>query len=337
MKSRLTIKDIAQTLNIHHSTVSRALRNDPKVKEETRNKIRKYANENGYRLNINALKLRGEARNVIAVVVPNIHHSFFSNMVSYITNFAKADGYLVSIFQSNESLEEEKEIIGTLIQNNIAGLVASISLETVSSEHFQELSRFDTPLVFFDRFSLDVSSPQVVVNNKEIVLSAVEHLHNNGFTRIAHLTGKQSLNVFRERSEGYLAGIQQAKLDYQKDVEIVEEFNDEIGRAIAVKLLEDATPPNAMIIDSQNLAIGVIYELAKRNVKIPDEMGLVVFSDNRAFDIIPPGITSITQPIEDIAAHCYNLLKRQIDGEQIDCGQIKLNCQLEIRGSSQKN
>ena len=122
--TRITIKDIAKELHLHHSTVSRALRNDGKVNEITRNKVIDYAKSFGYQVNMNALQLRGSVRNVIAVIVPNINHNFFSNIVSIITNKAFENGYMVSVFQSNEKYEQEVVIINTVIQHNIAGVIA---------------------------------------------------------------------------------------------------------------------------------------------------------------------------------------------------------------------
>ena len=136
---------------MHHSTVSRALRNDTIVKEETRKKVTEFARKYGYQVNMSALHLRGSIKNTIAVLVPNISHNFFSNIVSVITNMAYTRGYIVSVFQSNESARQEEEIINTLIQNNVAGVIASIAMETTNSAHFELLKKYRIPLVFFDR------------------------------------------------------------------------------------------------------------------------------------------------------------------------------------------
>jgi LacI family transcriptional regulator len=112
---RITIKDIALDLGMHHSTVSRALRSSSEINKETKNKVLKYAALKGYQVNRNAFHLRGTGSNIIGIIVPNIQHSFFSNFVSIVTRMAFDVGYIVAVFQSEESVEQEKEILNTLV------------------------------------------------------------------------------------------------------------------------------------------------------------------------------------------------------------------------------
>ena len=146
MAERITIKDISRQLNIHHSTVSRALRNSSKVKKETKKQIVDYAKKHGYKVNMNALKLRGSVKNVIAVIVPNINHDFFANIISVITDMAYNKGYIVSIFQTNESLELEKKVLDSIIHNNIAGVIASVSMQTTAPDHYEVLKKIQYPI-----------------------------------------------------------------------------------------------------------------------------------------------------------------------------------------------
>ncbi len=190
MHKRITIKDIAKELNLHHSTVSRALRNDPRIKLETQKKIVDYADENGYYVNMSALHLRGMIKNVIAIIVPNINHRFFSEIISNLTNIANENGFVMSIFQSNESLVEEKKIIKTIIKNNYAGVIASLSMETKNGLHFMELSKYHIPLVLFDRVC-DINVSKVVVDNFGIISKAVNLLCQKGYKRIAYISGPE--------------------------------------------------------------------------------------------------------------------------------------------------
>lgn len=337
MAQRITIKDIARHLNIHHSTVSRALRNDPKVKRETQKRVADYAQEHGYRVNMNALQLRGEVRNIIAVVVPNVHHFFFSDVVSRIANHARKDGYIVSLFQSNESLEEEKDIINTLIQNNVAGVAVSVSLETRTPEHFKELQKFGIPLVFFDRYCEDIPSAVITVNNRVVVSQAVRKLADAGYSKIAHFTGNSDVSVFRERLAGYREGLMLKELSYSLPVIIDKEFEVSDGKERMAELLGTDNQPDAVIFDSHNLAIGAIVAIREQGLKIPDDIGIYVFGDNPAVDAIDPGISTIVQPHEEIAAECYELLKSQIDnGAKSVSKRVELCAEIVERNSSRR-
>lgn len=313
--SRVTIKDIAKALSMHHSTVSRALRNDRRVNDKTRKVVVAYAEKNGYHVNMSALQLRGSVKNVIAVIVPNINHNFFSNIVSYTANLAVQNGYVVSVFQSNESYEQEQEIIKSIIQNNVAGVIASVSMETKNSQHFNQLQRFKIPLVLFDRVCLDLKVPKVLVNNSKIVNEAVGIMVKKGCKRIAHISGTQTVNVFKERHAGYLHALSEHQLDYHKSIFITRAFTYEEGQKALIELFNDPVKPDGILCDSNNLLIGLLLELKNRAYKIPEDVVIIGFTDTPYIEAFNPGIISIIQPDEDIAIESFKLLLKQINKE----------------------
>lgn len=329
MNRRITIKDIARELNIHHSTVSRALRNDKRVKEETRKLIAEYAEKNGYQINMSALQLRGSVKNVIAIIVPNINHNFFSNIVSYITNLAVDSGYIVSIFQSNENYEQEVEIINSVIQHNVAGVIASVTMGTVNSDHFKKLNSYKIPLVLFDRFNNDINVSKVTVNNHEIVKEAVELLIASGCKRIAHISGSQNVNVFCDRHSGYLEAINNAGFTYRESVFIQKVFSIEDGREAITRLLSNNEKPDGLICDSNVLLIGVLLELKKLKLTIPDDIGVIGYSDNPFVEAFSPGVISIVQPDKEIAEHAFALLMEQLESfDSIEIKTISVDAQI---------
>jgi LacI family transcriptional regulator len=311
---RLTIKDIAKELNVHHSTVSRALRGDPKVRVNTSKMITKYANEHGYQVNMNALQLRGNVKNVIAVIVPNINHQFFSNIVSTIANLAYEKGLIVSVLQSNENYEHEKALINTVIQNNVAGVIASVSMETQSPEHFNLLKNFRIPLVLFDRICDGIDASKVLVNNSEIVTDATTYLVYKGRKRIAHISGPSSVSVFRDRQAGYNLGVEKSRLSFKRSSITNHGFTIEDGKIAVEFLFAPDVKPDALICDSYILLIGVLQKLRELKVKVPEDIAIIAFSDNPSVDILSPSITSIDQPDKEIAKAAFDLLMKRIDG-----------------------
>jgi len=298
---------------MHHSTVSRALRNDTSVKQETSEKVNAYALANGYQINMSALQLRGSSKNMIAVLVPNINHNFFSNIVSVITNLAFEDGYVVSVFQSNEKYLQEKEIIKALIRNNVAGVIASVSMETIDSEHFRKLKNYRIPLVLFDRVCNDVNVPKVLVNNFEVVAEVVSILVKKGYKRIAHISGVNQMNVFRERQSGYLSSVKKHEIEYEKIVIIDSDFTIDEGRKATESLFQNETKPDALICDSHFLTLGALLKLRELNLKIPEDIGVVGFSDNPYVEVMSSNVISIVQPDDAIAHAAYELLKKKMD------------------------
>jgi len=313
MAKRITIKDISKQLNIHHSTVSRALRNHPKVKEETKKRIVDYAKKHGYKVNMSALQLRGSARNVIAVIVPNISHHFFSNAISVITNLAYKEGYIVSVFQTNESFEQEKQVLDSIIQNNIAGIIASVSMQTSDVSHFKELERYKIPLVLFDRLVDDIDVPKVEINNFEIVSQAVRHLIENGANRIVHITGSDRISVFRNRQQAYRHAIKEMGIEYSNTYMIDEDFTLEVGKSAAKSIFTEKTIPDAIICDSYMLMLGVVLQLKEMDISVPNDVKIICFGNNPSLEVITPSVSSIVQPITELAEASFNLLMKRIE------------------------
>lgn len=335
MERRITIKDIAKELSVHHSTVSRALRNDPRVNEKTRNLVLAYAREHEYQTNMNAVQLRGTSNNAIALIVPNINHSFFSDIVSKLTNLAYEKGYVISVFQSNEKYLQEKEIINTIIQHNFAGVIVSIAKDTVNSDHFRLLEKFGIPFVFFDRVCEDIDSPKVLANNFEITFSATEHLINKGYKRIAHITGATEINVFRDRHRGYLAAIQKHEIGYKNPIVVSEEFTVDLGKKIFSEMVDFPNTPDAIICSSIYLTIGILAEARKNGINIPADLGLITFGNILTSEIIQPQISSIEQPETEIAELSFELLVKLItDKNSLNINENKVvKSQLIIRES----
>lgn len=312
MAERITIKDISRKLNIHHSTVSRALRNSPKVKKETKMQIIAYAKKHGYKINLNALKLRGSVKNVIAVIVPNINHDFFSNIISVVSDLAYSKGFIVSIFQTNESIELEKRVLNSVIQNQVAGVIASVSMQTIQSDHFKELNKYNIPLVMFDRVLDDVDVPKVEIDNFGIVAKAVNNIFMKGKDRIVYITGSDKISVFKDRRNGFQYMSKKLGISYNNIYVADKGFTIEEGKLAARKLFKDGQKPNAIICDSQLMMVGVLSQLKKMKIPVPEEVKIISFGNNRALRVVTPEISYITQPIEKIAKASFELLTHKI-------------------------
>jgi Transcriptional regulators len=306
---------------VHHSTVSRALRNDPRVNEKTRDQVLAYAREHEYQTNMNAVQLRGTANNAIALIVPNINHTFFSDIVSQLTNLAYQKGYVISVFQTNEKYQLEKEIVNTIIQHNFAGVIVSKAKDTVNSDHFAVLTKFGIPLVFFDRICDDISTPRVIINNFEVTAEATEYLTKKGYRNIAHLTGSTTNNVFRDREKGYEFIIDKYKMAYRQAIVIDTDFSVEIGKNIFNKLWNMPVKPDAIISSSVHITIGIMLEARKLGIRIPQDLGLITFGSLLSSEIIEPQISYIDQPESEIAQLSFDLLEKMINHE-IPIGEL---------------
>ena len=319
---RITIKDIARELGIHHSTVSRALRGNAKINAATAEKVIKYASERGYLINRNALHLRGTASNIIGVVVPNIHHSFFSNYVSIITRLAYSSVYIVAVFQSEESMVREEEIIKSIIQQNIAGVLVSLSMETTTVSHLTQLDKYKIPLVCFDRVSPLLSKPAVVLDNRLALSRTVERLQVNGFSKIAYLSGIPSVHLFSERQEGYRQGVKAEGIQYENCVVMSNGFTVQQGYEATMQLFGEKDKPDALIFDSHLLAWGAIQYMRTGKKKLLDKMAFASFGGYPWLSYAVPNSVMIQQPEEKMAEASFRLLMEELANPGANEGQI---------------
>ena len=180
MRKNVTIKDIAHIAGVHHTTVSLALRNSKALKKETKEKIQAIAVEMGYRANLLAQGFRNRRSNTIGILVPSIQHHFFAKFISEISELANQTEYSVMVFQSNEKLATEKRNIEAMIDNRVAGVIASVSKETIDGSSFSSFYRENIPVVFFDRIPVNARGAKVMVNNFQGALDAVNLFIENG-------------------------------------------------------------------------------------------------------------------------------------------------------------
>ncbi|MBN2164804.1 MAG: LacI family DNA-binding transcriptional regulator [Marinilabiliaceae bacterium] len=322
MEKKITIKDIARELNIHHTTVSRALRGDFRIKEETKSKIVAYAKEKGYRVNQGALNFRNKQSNEIALLVPNISHYTFSNFISRVSDLAQENGFVVSVFQSKENYENEKEILKIIMQNRVAGVIASISNSTIDTSHFRQLIDFGVPLVFFDRVCQDIDTSKVMIDNFKAAFEAVQFFISKGYCRIGHITGPSHINVFSDRHKGYLSALEKSGLDYKLRYEVSKEFEIADGFNAMKKIWSYAEKPDALLCDSFTLSAGVNSFCNQNGIIIPGDVAIIAVANDPFSGLLNPPQTVMEQPIGELATTSFDLLMNAISSKNKSIAEV---------------
>src|SRR5687767_12271562 len=216
--SQITIKDIARELGISPSTVSRALKDHPDISKETKKAVSELAAKLNYQPNIVALNLRTQKTNTIGVVIPELVHFFFSTVISGIEDVAYSAGYNVIITQSNESLQRKKTDIKALFNSRVDGMLISVSRETNTFDHIDNILAKGVPMVFFDRVYETANSSKIIVDDLSGAKDATQHLIDQGCKRIAHLEGPPNLNITKQRLEGYVEAHKDHKIAVNKSL-----------------------------------------------------------------------------------------------------------------------
>lgn len=312
MGDTITIKDVARELGIHHVTVSRALRNTGAVKEETRVLIKKKALELGYKPNRLARDFRNKRSNVLAVVVPDLRPYFFSKFVSDFMETAKEAGYSVMIFQSGEKPGMEKDIIDSLIGYRVAGVVASVTKDTVQESHFDLLKEEGIPYVFFDRAPEETQASQVLVDNFKGAYDAVTAMIASGKKRIAYISTHYRHQIFRDRLAGYKQALRDHKLEICPDWIVEGGFFMKDGMEHAKQLMQLEHCPDGILAVRDEIAIGVIKYLKASAYSIPEDVAVIGFDNDPMGIACEPELTTVQQSIPSMVGNSFELLLQQI-------------------------
>lgn len=310
--SKVTIHDIAAILNIDSSTVSRALNNSPRVAKKTKDKIIEKATELGYQRNHLASNLRKSKTFTLGVIVPRISRHFFSSAIAGIEETAFKAGYTVIICQSLESLEREQSIVETLLANRVDGVLVSISMETKNYDHLLGLKQRNIPYVFFDRHCNIKENSNVVIDDFDAAFKATQHLINQKSTTIAHFAGPQNLEIYKNRFKGYKSALEKNNIVFKEELVFTSSLMESDGVINAQKMMSLPYNIDGLFCANDVIAIGAIKYLKEINIKIPEDIAIVGFSNESISSVIEPALSTINQSGLEIGETATNLLLNKI-------------------------
>ena len=314
-KEITTLKKIAQRLDLSTSTISRALNDHPDISNNTKEKVKKLASELNYVPNIFAKGFRQHKTNIIGVIVPNITHYFTTTIVRGIIEEASLRGYRVIISESNNDVVKQTEMLNTMVQFGVDGILASLTKMTRDIDNI--LPTLNTlPLILFDNVSSKIPCTQITINDEEAAFNVVEHLINIGKKRIAIIKEREFSYTSEKRYAGYLRALKEHEIDIDEKIIIsVDDISLIQGKRMTNILLSIKERPDAIFAITDGAAIGVIQTLKKFNIKIPKDIAVVGFSNSAHSTIIEPMLTTVDQPGEKIGKTAVEYLIDEIESQ----------------------
>ena len=335
MKKTITLKDIAKSLQISVSTVSRALNNNPDISKETRELVQAYAKKNKYNPNNWAKLLKSNDSRIIGVIVPELANDFFSTVLSGIEDVAEKHDYSVLICQSHEDYEKEVRNVGTLIKSRVSGIITSLSKTTFKYDHFQELVDRDIPIIFFDRICTGILTSKVVVDDYAGTLAATEHLIKTGCKRIAFFSAPPHLEISKNRKNGYLDALRKYKIPVGEDLIYIADTKKK-GYTVALEVLQEKDRPDGFMAMNDYTASGIILAAKQLGLKIPEEISVCGFSNSKISRDTDPLLTTVDQHPRKVGEEAMELLLEKInsDGQALIRKNRVIRTDLVVRHST---
>ena len=324
MKRKITLKQIANELDVSISTVSKALRNSIEISEDTREKVQAFAKLYNYRPNNIALSLKNRKTKTIGVIIPEIVHHFFAKVIRGIELVANKRGYNVIVGLSNESFDKEVINMQMLANGSIDGFILSISKETLQQQdyhHFNETISQGMPIVMFDRVINDIVCDKVIIDDTKGSKNAVNKLIANGCKHIALITTKDYVSVGRLRTMGYMEALYEHKMNL--DSNLILKMDDELLSEDHLDSLEEEIEQlfkknkkiDGVFAVNELYAIIAMKVARKKGLKIPEDVQFIGFTDGVLSKHATPSLSTVSQHGQEMGEKAADLLINKLEHE----------------------
>lgn len=274
-----TIKEIAKKLNISVSTVSRALHDHPSIGLRTKMQVQKLAAEMNYEPNQTAIQFKQGKTFTLGLILPNLREEYFSSAISGVEDAAFKHNYNVLIGQSHDLVDRERNILETMRKHRVDGVLVSISKQTNSIAHFEQLDKYNIPVVFFDRVPDVPNIHSVWCSLYYSTIEAVTFLFKKGHRQVAYIQGPQSLNIKNERLEGYIEAHKREKIAVNESLIVTTDLSKEGTEDAIEKLLSFKTRPTAILAFNDHVALDTIQYAKMKKLKINKDISVVSYAN----------------------------------------------------------
>ena len=310
------MKDIARELGVSVATVSRALKDSSRISQSQRERIKQYAQEHHFTPNYVAETLRHSRvrpQKIIGVIIPQFAHFYFASVLSGIEEEASARGYTIMVAQSDEKYDREVRICKSFYEHKVCGIIVSQAKDTQHYEHFQQLLDMGVPLVFYDRICTGVNASRVVVDDYMGAFNAVTHLINTGCRRIAFYGSPMTLEISKNRYNGYRDALLHQGLQPREDwIRVCDNRAD--AEAITPAILQQEEIPDAFFAVNDDTAIGILYSAKRMGYHVPDDISICGFTNGYRAIACDPMLTTVEQRGVTVGEEAANILISQVEG-----------------------
>jgi DNA-binding LacI/PurR family transcriptional regulator len=274
-----TIKEIAKRLNISASTVSRALHDHPSIGLVTTMRVRKVALELGYEANKMGIYFKERKTYTIGVIIPDLSEPFFSAALTGVEDAAEASNYNVIIGQSLDNFEREKKIVENMKNHRVDGILVTLTKETSTYEHFDNLKKYNIPVVFFDRVPNRKDINFVACNLVSGMLQAISKLVAMGHTRIGLINGPAKLSATLQRLEIYSKCLKENNLLLDQDIIVSTTLAKADNHKAIHKLLSLEQPPTAAIVFNDYVLLDCISAVKAKGLEVNKDISFISFAN----------------------------------------------------------
>ncbi|MDR3505855.1 MAG: LacI family DNA-binding transcriptional regulator [Acidocella sp.] len=322
----VSIKDVARAAGVSPATVSRAL-SGGKVSAELRAQVEEAVRRTGYRPNLSARRLRSQESQTIGLIVADICNPFFTAVARAVEDEAYKAGLRVILCNTDENPQKESMYLQLMEEERVTGVIFAPTRATAGK--LGKL-RLNYPIVLIDRADIASGQDAVVLDNSAAATMLVEHLHAQGYRRIAGLFGNASTTGI-ERHAGFTAAMQ--RLGLSPESRFVAP-SIEAAEAETASWLSHGHAPEAVIASNGLLLMGVVKAIRAAGKHIPEDLAVAGFDNESWTELAGPGLTVIEQPVAEIGRTAMHLLLERLEAPNSPVRKVVLGGRCVVRGST---
>jgi len=330
---QVSIKDIARLARVSHPTVSRALQNSPLVNAATAARIRKIAEDAGYRASAVARGLVTRRTRTIGLVVTTAADPFAGEVACGIEQAANDLGYAVFLANSNADPERERKVVQELAERRVDGIIVTSS--RVGAEYLPLLTKLNVPMVLVNDQYPGEFVHSVMIANQEGSRVVVGHLIALGHRRIAYIGDRRGYQSDAERLEGYRQALEEAGIEIAAELAVEGDSRPEAAVKAMNRLLALSDPPTAVCCYNDMTALGAMKAIRARGLRVPEDVSVTGFDDLFFAAYVDPPLTTVRQPMRQMGRMAMENLFKLMSGED-SVVQVTVDPELIVRGSTGK-
>jgi len=332
-KRKATIRDVAELVGVHHSTVSRALSPDKrdKISPAVVKKVEKAAKKLGYYPNIVASSLKKNRSFAVGVLVPDLMNPIFPPIIRGIQDTAEAVGYTVITANTDDDEEKELEALQMMQSRAIEGVI--IATARRKDRTVERCIEEDIPFVLVNRTVDNDGVNAVILDEDHGIRSILDHLISLKHTKIAHVAGPQHTSTGFHRATAFSEYLRVHDMQYDL-VESAEKFTVEEGRRAFGKLLGRDNSFTAVVAGNDLLALGCMDAMNEMGLIVPQSISVTGYDDILFLDRMNPALTTVSVPKYEMGSQATKMLMEMVGGDEKAPVVLRMQPRLLVRNST---
>lgn len=327
----VSIKDIAEAAGVSHSTVSRALSDSPLVKEETKERIRRLAEEMEYFPSAIARSLVTKRTYTLGLVVTTIADPFVAEVARGIEEVALDNNYSILLCQSQAEPHREMAAVRVLREKRVDAII--ITASRVGNLYISLLEKVGVPIVLINNQQSESYVYSIATDNVQGGELAVRYLLDLGHRRIGYIAGPEGVSSSADRLKGCKKAIQERGLEMDPALIAPGNGKTEGGREGARYILSQPNPPTAIFCYNDMTAIGAIHAAKEMGYRVPEDVSIMGYDDIALAAYVDPPLTTIAQQKYEMGHRAAKMALALIEGRKIRAKDVLLPGRLVVRSS----